>query len=74
MNERKQAYKTKYQRENLKRIYVDVKKEFGIEFDSKLKEYNLDRADIIIPAIQQFLKNPKKYKKNAWLLPYGMLQ
>lgn len=65
MNERKQAYKTKYQRENLKRIYVDVKKEFGIEFDSKLKEYNLDRADIIIPAIQQFLKNPKKYKKNA---------
>lgn len=65
MNEKKQAYKTKYQRENLKRIYVDVKKEFGIEFDSKLKEYNLDRADIIIPAIQQFLKNPKKYKKNA---------
>ncbi len=65
MEEKKQAYKTKYQKENLKRIYVDVKKDFGEEFDLKLQEYNLTRADIIVPRIEEFLKNPKKFIKNA---------
>ena len=64
MKEKKQAYKTKYQKENLKRIYVDVKKDFGEEFDLKLQEYNLTRADIIIPRIEEFLKNPKNFQKN----------
>ena len=63
MQEKKQAYKTRYQKEHLKRIYVDVKKEFGEEFDKKLNEYNLNRADIIVPAIEEFLKNPKKNEK-----------
>ena len=73
MKEKKQAYKTKYQKEHLKRIYVDVKKDFGEDFDKKLNEYNLNRADIIIPAMEEFMKNPKKFKKSTWLLPYGML-
>lgn len=63
MNAKKNAYKTKYQKENLKRIYVDVKKKFGEEFDSKLKENSLERADILIPAMEEFIKNPKKFKK-----------
>lgn len=65
MNKKKQAYKTKYQKEKLKRIYVEVKKDFGEEFDLKLAENNLTRADIIVPAIKKFLKNPKKFTKNA---------
>lgn len=65
MEEKKQAYKTKYQKENLKRIFIDVKKDFGEEFDLKLKEYNLTRADIIIPRIEEFLKNPKKFVNGA---------
>ena len=73
MEEKKQAYKTKYQKENLKRIYVDVKKDFGEEFDLKLQEYNLTRADIIVPRIEEFLKNPKKFIKNAWHIPYGIV-
>jgi hypothetical protein len=60
---KKQAYKTKYQKEKLKRIYIDVKKEFGEEFDLKLKEYNLSRSDILIPQIQKFLNNPEKFSK-----------
>ncbi len=64
-NKHTQAYKTKYQKENLKRIYIDVKKEFGEEFDLKLQEYNLTRADIIVPVIEEFLQNPKKFVKNT---------
>lgn len=63
MEEKKQAYKTQYQKEHLKRIYVEVKKEFGEEFDKKLEEYNLNRADIIVPVMKEFLENPKKFKK-----------
>ena len=63
METKKQAYKTKYQKEKLKRIYIDVKKEFGEEFDLKLKEYNLSRSDIFIPQIQKFLNNPEKFSK-----------
>lgn len=63
MEEKKQAYKTKYQKEKLKRIYVDVKKEFGVQFDKTLKEQGLDRSDIIVPAMIDFLENPKKFKK-----------
>ena len=63
MEEKKQAYKTKYQKENLKRIYIDVKKDFGNEFDLQLEKNRLTRADIIIPAIEEFLKNPEKFKK-----------
>lgn len=56
MQEKKFAYKTQYQKENLKRIYVDIKKEIGEEFDKKLKENNKTRADILLPAIQEYLK------------------
>ena len=62
--EKKQAYKTKYQKEKLKRIYIDLKKDIGEEFDLKLQENNLNRADIIVPAIKDFLKNPEKYKNS----------
>ena len=61
--EKKQAYKTKYQKEKLKRIYIDLRKDIGEEFDIKLKENNLNRANILIPAIKNFLKNPEHYKK-----------
>lgn len=64
MSDKKFAYKTNYQKENLKRIYIDVKKNFGEEFDFKLKENNLNRTDILVPAIKEFLKNPKKFSKN----------
>lgn len=65
MKEKKQAYKTQYQKEKLKRIYVEVKKDFGEEFDLKLEQYNLHRTDIIVPAMKEFLKNPKKFTKNT---------
>lgn len=55
MEEKKFAYKTKYQKENLKRIYVDIKKEIGEEFDKKLKEQGLSRSDILLPAIKEYL-------------------
>lgn len=57
MKEKKFAYKTQYQKDNLKRIYVDVKKEVGEKFDEKLKKNNQTRADILLPAIQEYLKN-----------------
>lgn len=63
MEEKKQAYKTKYQKEKLKRIYVDVRKDFGEQFDKALAEQGLDRSDIILPAMKDFLENPKKFKK-----------
>lgn len=65
MDNKKFAYKTNYQKEKLKRIYVDVKKDFGEEFDLKLAENNLSRSDILVPAIKEFLKNPKKFKKST---------
>lgn len=73
MKNKKFEYKTNYQKEKLKRIYVDVKKDLGEEFDTILREHNLDRSDILVPAMKDFLKNPKKYQKNAWHIPYGML-
>ena len=60
---KKYAYKTKYQKENLKRIYVDVKKEIGEEFDKTLKENGLERADILMPVIEKFLKKHQKIEK-----------
>lgn len=63
METKKQAYKTNYQKEKLKRIFIEVKKDFGEEFDLKLKQYNLNRSDIIIPAMKEFLNNPEKFKK-----------
>lgn len=63
MEEKKQAYKTKYQKEKLKRIYVEVRKDFGEQFDKALAEHGLDRSDIILPAMKDFLENPKKFKK-----------
>ncbi len=56
MEKKKFEYKTKYQKEKLKRIYVDVQKELGEEFDIKLKEKNMTRSDVILPAIKKFLK------------------
>lgn len=63
MENKKYTYKTNYQKEKLKRIYIDVKKEFGESFDKTLAENNLSRSDILVPAIEEFLKNPKKFKK-----------
>lgn len=57
MEKKKFEYKTKYQKEKLKRIYVDVQKELGEEFDIKLKEKNMTRSDVILPEIKKFLKN-----------------
>ena len=71
--EKKYAYKTKYQKDNLKRIYVDVKKEIGEEFDKTLKENGLKRADVLTPAIENFLKKYEKIEKKSWHIPYGMV-
>ncbi len=56
MEKKKFEYKTKYQKEKLKRIYIDVQKELGEKFDAKLKEKNLSRADILLPEIKKFLE------------------
>lgn len=56
MEKKKFEYKTKYQKEKLKRIYIDIPKELGEAFDNKLKESNLSRADILLPEIKKFLK------------------
>lgn len=56
MEKKKFEYKTKYQKEKLKRIYIDIPKELGESFDNKLKEQNLSRADILLPEIKKFLK------------------
>ena len=69
MENKKYAYKTNYQKDNLKRIYIDIKKEIGEEFDLTLKKYNLNRSDILLPVIKDFLKNPKKFKKSTWHIP-----
>ena len=59
--DKKFAYKTQYQKENLKRIYVDVKKEIGEEFDKLLKENNQTRSEILLPVIKEYIKkNTKK--------------
>ena len=59
--DKKFAYKTQYQKENLKRIYVDVKKEIGEEFDKLLKENNQTRSEILLPVIKDYIeKNTKK--------------
>lgn len=63
MMEKKYAYKTNYQKEKLKRIYIDIKKEIGEEFDKKLVENNLTRADVLAPTIMSFLENPKNFRK-----------
>ena len=55
MKDKKFAYKTKYQKDNLKRIYVDIKKEIGEAFDNKLKEEGKSRADILLPVIKEYL-------------------
>ncbi len=56
MEKKKFEYKTKYQKEKLKRIYIDIPKELGEAFDNKLKEQNLSRSDILLPEIKKFLK------------------
>ena len=59
--DKKFAYKTQYQKKNLKRIYVDVKKEIGEEFDKLLKENNQTRSEILLPVIKDYIeKNTKK--------------
>ncbi len=55
MENKKFEYKTRYQKEKLKRIYIDIPKELGENFDKKLKEQNLSRADILLPEIKKFL-------------------
>lgn len=59
--DKKFAYKTQYQKENLKRIYIDVKKEIGEEFDKRLKENNQTRSEVLLPVIKEYIeKNTKK--------------
>ena len=65
MEKKKFEYKTNYQKENYKRIYIEVKKELGQKFDKTLKEYNLTRSEVLLPVIKEFLKNPKKFQKNT---------
>lgn len=57
---KKFAYKTQYQKENLKRIYIDVKKEIGEEFDKLLKENNQTRSEILLPIIKEYIENSTK--------------
>lgn len=45
--EKKYTYKTQYQKEKLKKIYIDTKKEIGEEFDKLLKENNQTRSEIL---------------------------
>lgn len=52
---KKFEYKTQYQKEHYKRIYIDVSKELGENFDRLLKENNMSRADILVPAIKEFI-------------------
>lgn len=56
---KKFAYKTQYQKENLKRIYIDVKKEIGEEFDKLLKENNQTRSEILLPVIKEYINKQK---------------
>lgn len=58
--EKKYAYKTQYQKEKLKRIYIDTKKEIGEEFDRLLKENNQTRMDILLPAIKEYIEKMQK--------------
>ncbi len=58
--DKKFAYKTQYQKENLKRIYIDVKKEVGEEFDRLLKENNQTRSEVLLPIIKEYIKNAKQ--------------
>jgi len=74
MSDKKYAYKTNYQKEKLKRIYIEVKKDLGEKFDMELEKHNLKRSDILVPAMKEFLENPKKFLKKRWHIPYGMLQ
>lgn len=57
--DKKFAYKTQYQKENLKRIYIDVKKEIGEEFDKLLKENNQTRSEILLPIIKDYIEKHK---------------
>lgn len=57
---KKFAYKTQYQKENLKRIYIDVKKEIGEEFDKLLKENNQTRSEILLPIVKKYIENSTK--------------
>ena len=52
----KKSYDINYKKNNQKRIYIDVSKEIGEQFDDELKKQKLTRADIILPAIKKFLK------------------
>ena len=58
----KKDYDIAYKRENQKRIYVDVKKEIGEEFDELLKKNNQTRSDILLPVIKDYIeKNARWY-------------
>ncbi len=52
----KKDYDIAYKRENQKRIYVDVKKEIGEEFDELLKKNNQTRSDILLPVIKDYIE------------------
>lgn len=57
----KKDYDIAYKKEHQKRIYIDVKKEIGEEFDKLLKENKQTRSEILLPVIKEYIeKNSKK--------------
>ncbi len=56
----KKKYDINYKKENQKRIYIDIKKEIGEEFDRLLKENNQTRMDILLPAIKEYIEKMQK--------------
>ena len=58
----KKDYDITYKKENQKRIYVDVKKEIGEEFDKLLKKNNKTRSDILVPVIKEYIDKNSSFK------------
>lgn len=56
----KKKYDINYKKENQKRIYIDIKKEIGEEFDRLLKENNQTRTDILLPIIKDYIEKMQK--------------
>lgn len=54
MEKKKFEYKTKYQKEKLKRIYIDIPKELGEQFDTKLKEKILQERIYFYQKLKNF--------------------
>lgn len=49
-------YIQNYKKEKYKRIYIDIDKDLGAKFDETLKKKKQTRSDILLPAIENFIK------------------